>query len=521
MPEGISKLLSKIKTFWKELDKSQKTRIYVMASILLIAVIVTMTVTLRVNYVELFDSAVDINLQPVVAYLEENGIRYKKGTNQILVDSRRKKDIEFDLTTQGLVSPEVTFADTWSKLSLNATESDKAHLWKNYLTNDLVYKMKKFKNVRNATVQYSKPEQTFWLTDDAKDQGSAYVMLETIKPLAPDQVDAAARVVAASLGVPPENVTIVDQNLNPLSRNDGSDMAKATTQDEMRRQRRIELENKVYDHFKVGVVQSADYDTMSVSANPVLDFDTLKSTSKQYSAPDSDGEGFRNSYETLEENLKNGDAGDIPGTDTNPGTSPSYQSGDNTNSEYNKSQSVESRLFNETNSETEKALGKLISSQSSMSITLWYGKTVLTPDNLNQEYLDNVKQLASKATGIPAQNITVGIQKLVPEPTPVVRLTDTLMELLDKFGFYALMLILLIIMVLTAMPKKKSAARDAAALEAAAAGGAGESGKPAMEIQDINIEEQSELKKQIEKFVQQNPDAVAQLLRNWLAEDWD
>ena len=40
-------------------------------------------------------------------------------------------------------------------------------------------------------------------------------------------------------------------------------------------------------------------------------------------------------------------------------------------------------------------------------------------------------------------------------------------------------------------------------------------------ILDISIEEQSELKKQIDRFVQQNPDAVAQLLRNWIAEDWD
>jgi flagellar M-ring protein FliF len=30
-----------------------------------------------------------------------------------------------------------------------------------------------------------------------------------------------------------------------------------------------------------------------------------------------------------------------------------------------------------------------------------------------------------------------------------------------------------------------------------------------------------ELKQQIEKFVAAKPDAVAQLLRNWLTEDWD
>ena len=38
MPEGIKKLMEKIKTFWNELEKSQKVRIYVMISVVLLAV---------------------------------------------------------------------------------------------------------------------------------------------------------------------------------------------------------------------------------------------------------------------------------------------------------------------------------------------------------------------------------------------------------------------------------------------------------------------------------------------------
>jgi flagellar M-ring protein FliF len=182
---------------------------------------------------------------------------------------------------------------------------------------------------------------------------------------------------------------------------------------------------------------------------------------------------------------------------------------------------VEDRLFNETNQETEKALGHLVSEKSTMSITLWYGKNVQTADGFTEEYLSEVRRLAQDATGVPMSNITVSIQKLVPEPTPEVKLTDTLTQLLDRFGFYALMLILLIVMVITAMPKKKPAvaALQAATAEGITDGKAAEPDQSKDEIKDINIEEQSELKKQIEKFVQQNPDAVAQLLRNWIAED--
>lgn len=521
MPEGIKKLLEKTKTFWKGLEKGQKVRIYIMSSVILLAVAITLALTLRVEYVPLFDSTEDVDLKSVVEYLDKNNIKYKKDSNQIYVDSRKRKDIEFDLTVEGIVSPEVSFSDTWSKLSLTATESDKENLWKNYLVNDLVYKLKKFENVENAAVQYSKPEKTYWAKDDSGNRGSAYVMLKTKSALTADQVDAAARVVAASLGVPAENVTIVDENLNPLNRQTNTQLQKASTQEEMRRQRQRELENKVYETFKIGLVQNANFDTMSVSVNPVLDFDTYKSVTKEYSAPDEDGQGYRSNYEYVEENLTNANEGSIPGTDTNPGTSPTYQYGENGQSNYSKVQTAEERLFNETNSETEKALGKLISSESTMSIVLWYGKTVQTADGLTADYLEEVRKLASDATGIPEQNITVSVQKLVPETVPEATMGDTLKKLFDEYGLYALMLILLIVMVVTAMPRKKpeTSVLQAAVAEAAAAGPAQpEKVEP---ILDINVEEQSELKKQIDRFAQQNPEAVAQLLRNWIAEDWE
>ncbi len=39
-------------------------------------------------------------------------------------------------------------------------------------------------------------------------------------------------------------------------------------------------------------------------------------------------------------------------------------------------------------------------------------------------------------------------------------------------------------------------------------------------LDDIEFSEKSETKKMIEKFVDENPEAVAQLLRNWLNDEW-
>ncbi|NLM75334.1 MAG: flagellar M-ring protein FliF [Clostridiaceae bacterium] len=522
MTETLNNIWEKIKKFWSELDKSQKTRIYLTAGILVFAIAITCFLTLRVEYVPLFEKSEDVDLQPVVNYLTENNIKFKKGEKQIYVDSRKKPDIEFDLTTQGIVSPEVTFADTWSKLSLTATEKDKENLWKHYLTNDLVYKLKKFENVENATVQYSKPEKTYWVRPGEDQEGSAYVMLKTKKPLRPEQVDAAALVVASSLGIPADRITIVDENLNPLFRQgDLPDLARANTQEEMRRQREMELEKKVYDFFKIGIAENDYFDTISVSANAVLDFDTLVSSSVKYTAPDEGGQGFIKSQETLHETIESGAEGQVPGTDTNPQTAPTYQFDDDNDSTYEKNHNVEERIFNEITEQSEKAVGKLVPEQSTMSISLWYGDRVKSDEGFTPEYIEEVKNTAYAATGIPVENISVSVQKLAVKEPVAETLADTVGQLFDRYGFYVLMLILLIVMTIVAIPRKETEPEDLkiAALETAVAG-ADVSESPE-EIVDINVEEPSELKKQIDKFAQENPDAVAQLLRNWIADDWD
>ena len=42
-----------------------------------------------------------------------------------------------------------------------------------------------------------------------------------------------------------------------------------------------------------------------------------------------------------------------------------------------------------------------------------------------------------------------------------------------------------------------------------------------IQVEDIDLEEKSETRKAIERFVDENPEAVALLLRNWLNDDWD
>ena len=47
-----------------------------------------------------------------------------------------------------------------------------------------------------------------------------------------------------------------------------------------------------------------------------------------------------------------------------------------------------------------------------------------------------------------------------------------------------------------------------------------QSTQPDTELDEIGVEDKSEARKIVEKFVEDNPEAAANLLRNWLNDDW-
>ena len=171
-----------------------------------------------------------------------------------------------------------------------------------------------------------------------------------------------------------------------------------------------------------------------------------------------------------------------------------------------------------------KLWGKLVPEETTATITLWYGHRVETADALTSEYIEQIKRDAGYAMGIPTSNISVSIQKLAPEVVSDIA-SDKFGDFVDKYGLYILMAILLGIMAFLMIPRKdKEAAEEEVPLalgEAALAGAELAMADTGKQLPEIEFEEKDELKKQIKRFVETKPDAVAQLLRNWLAEDWD
>jgi len=523
MPEALSKFKQRLTEIWNKLDKSQRSRIFLISAILIIAITASIVMLTRTTYVPLLTIDDTMDVEEIEKVLNEKGINYKPGDgNKILVDSKDKNKAEFALASSGITSSGMNFEDAWNMVNITSTESDKKHLWQNFKKNNLIAKLKMFDNVKDADVELAIPENSLFFSDTSSNKPTAFVRINPKGEITPEQVKGIVSVVAASIeGLEPANVTVVDNNFNVLSTEATNGLGDANSQYKMKLKVKEELERNIKTLYPS---KSDSYDYISVVVNPFLEFDKQKTTKKEIGKPTDIDEAIVSSS-TQKEELVNGANGGAPGTDTNPGdgtvTYP-YDAGNN--STYKKTVTEVNREFNETLTEIEKAQGEINFEKSSVAVTLWYGQRVEDDSALTPEFIEQCRQVISGATNIPVSKISISKFKLAPEEVYEESLSDKIRQYLDSYGYFALMILLIISLLIAVLPRRKKdeeVSEEDLVPEMAMADGQQLNAQQEEPVPEINFEEKSEIKKQLDRFIREKPESVAQLLRNWLSEDWD
>jgi flagellar M-ring protein FliF len=519
MPEFISRLVSQFKEFWNGLDGVQKKRIYITTAILSFAIAVSLIFIAKPSYTILISGADKKEVGEMTSILEENKIWYKidNAGSDILIKASDNDRAQVILAQEGYPKGGMTFEDAIGMIGISTTESDKKQIWRKQQTSDLERKLRMLDNIEDASVSLALPEKSIFLTSNGeKSKPTAWVRVKPTEELTSAQVKGIVMLVSRSVeNLDPADVTVVDNNLNILNDQYEDEYIEAiSTQEEMRFKKAYELEQRVMKYFSVG--QYDNFDTLRVVANPYLDFNKSKSTSRTLLNPDGMDSGAIISSQERSEKLENGTMGGLPGTDSNPGETPLYQVGGDGKSSYQSGEKSINYDYDEMMTEEEKAIGTLVAERSTMAISLWYGQRVTDEDKLSDDFLEQVKNAASTATGIPVRNISVYKYKIAPQEEAKIPTSHKIRELIEQYGFFVMLLVLVIGLLIAVAPRKAEKAEFLQKV-AVAEGPQAEEKK----IEELKYEDGSELKRQIDNFVRQKPEAVAQLLRNWLTDDWD
>ncbi len=138
---------------------------------------------------------------------------------------------------------------------------------------------------------------------------------------------------------------------------------------------------------------------------------------------------------------------------------------------------------------------------------------ILPIENLDTQM---IIQAISAASGIPQANISV-MAYTVPMFNDYVSETEFVKDILPIIIAVIILALLAFIVWRSLRPVKVTEVETELSVDELLAA-TRENQKP---VEEIDMEEKSEVRKAIDKFVDENPEAVAILMRNWLSDDWD
>ncbi len=536
MVDRLKELFQRVMEWWNKFTAKQKTIIISVTAGVILALAILATVLTRPRYEILITCDSTKQASEITTLLEGDSIPYQT-TDDGLIISVQKQDIAKATLLLGANNYPADSYSLESALAggLSTTESDKQKTYKLYQESHLQEIMEATDYVKKAYVTLSIPDNDGTLLAK-EEEAYASVQLELNDTLPEGVAENFARNIATALGnKTTENVSIIDTAGNLLF--SGAEAAEANS-GTVNTNNQIALKSQAEKALKQEVIQvllgSNLYEDVKVSPNLRMDFSSLKETEHKYTQADENGTNVL-AHENTYEAEGRGGAGGVPGTDTNQEET-TYVMQDNETSNY--SVTEESRDYLPSEKITDKVTppGAIDYGNSSIGITATHfviykeselkaqGEldgitfeefTLQNSDMVKKDVDEEMITLVANATGIPAANISI-VAYDVPifQPEEGLPLTPSNIA---QIILIILILALLLIVVLTTFKRNKE---EEVATEPELSVDDLLTTTQEHQVEDIDLETKSEIRLMVEKFVDDNPDASAQLLRNWLNEEW-
>lgn len=537
MQERIKEIPTRFVEFWNKYTGKQKTIIIAVICVILFAIGLTAYFVSRPKWVkfEAFSNVNDANAMSDA--LDDAGIKWKASNNglTLFVHDEDYTDALYTMSDSNLVDTGYSWDKAFDN-SMSTTESEKSQKRILALQSELRKSMLHYSFVDDADVFIDVPETTYSILDE---EGKTSVTAQVkVKKDSQDELNAEtaqslAYWLANAVGTDVENVIINDDQAHCLyngSTQSGLGGYLAGGVDEYCEKLRATMASNVTD-----LVVAMGYDDAEVGTQGIqFNMEQAETLSKTYSVDEGREYGYPTNLYTYESEGGNG-VGGVPGTASNDDDTDSVI---NQGSNYGSSVNIEKLqglLTNETIENIKHETPTIETDQSSLGVVVLdyvvYEEEQLeangeldnmtfdefvaanserTPFQLTAEQLQNI----AMATGVDQARISVvayQVPQFVEKPDTSRGIADYLMIIL------AVLIIALLIFVVIrgTAPVQVAEEEPELSVEQLLA-----TTKENQSLEDIEFSDKSETRKMIEKFVDENPEAVAQLLRNWLNEDW-
>lgn len=521
MDNFLKLTLSQLNNFWKGIDGPSRRKIIVTAVLLLaVAGLVTWMIT-KPNYTVLYSGLDGKEAGEILQKLEEKKIDAKpEGTGTIKVPSREEAKIRMELSAEGYPKSGFNYDLTTNGNSLGATDYDKKKADQYQLQERLQNAIKTLDGVNDAIVTISIPEQDSFVLKDDKQPTTASVLLNVgNNTLNAKQIKGIEELVAKSvLGLKPENISIVDSNMNALNSSSNSGPGAVNAQLDLEKQVKDSLQRQVLALLEPVFGKS----NVIPSASLKINFDKKVTNSVTFN-PVTDGNGIAVSVNNLKEEVSNNAASNSNTSSTTDQTQYGVSQG-NGQGDYSKNDSTINYEVNKINDQIEAAQGQV----SNLKLSV-----LINNPSLDDQTASNVQTLVANAIGVDTTSVVVqGMEfngaKVEQEKNDKLQkgndskqLWSTVLEVVKYLGLGLVLLFIMWLLYrfvmsirLTATSQPRQQIRPA---------GQAQPNPTAIYEEIVEMPEEDKVqmmkKQRMDNLVDSKPDLVAQQVRDWLNEN--
>ena len=537
MPERFRELWQKILDWWNQFTAKQKTLIVGAGTVVLLTIIILVTVLNQPQYVLLAQADSTKEASEIKELLDSNGIPFRMSDDglEFKVLKRDQANASLILGANDIQSYAYSINNVTDG-NFSTTESDKQKKYVKYLESQLEHDMlAKFTALNSATVTLHIPDNDGTLIGN-KDEASAFVILDVSEPNAfgEDNANFVAKGIATALGKKTTNdIVILDTNGNLLfsGSEETTDAGIASNQLNLKTKAETIVKNEV----KRVLLGTELYDEIQVASNLVLDFSKEESTEHNYTPAEDQTQGVLSHENIYNAENVNGVSG-IPGTDSNEDDMTTYVTQDNTESSSTITEETRDYLPNEKITTKTNIPGAVKYDESSISVTAinyvvvkeenydksangdltWNEYKLANTEPVSIDVPEEMINVVSKATGISSDNVAMAAYTryvFMDKSGANITITDIL-QILTILIILGLLAFIVIRSMWTGKKTEEEAEPEPLSVEQLL------ESAPEEVLEDIEMDTGSETKRLIEKFVDENPEAAATLLRNWLNEDY-
>ncbi|SHJ91851.1 flagellar basal-body MS-ring/collar protein FliF [Paramaledivibacter caminithermalis] len=517
MGDSITKIQNQLNEYFQSLSKKQKILIGVGSLFLVLTLALSILYITKPKYVTLYNGLSLDESGKITQKLEEMNIQYRaeNGGTSISVPKENLNKARMNLAIEGFPSKGITWEDAFNSNTLTMTNDDKRKKYLQAKMNQLARTIEEINGIEKAHVLLTVPDNSDFLTEEIK-QSKASVLL-TFKhgfKLSEQEVNGIVMLVANAVeGLEMNNISIHDNTGRMLNEggidDDGYSLDKKFDMQQ-------EVTKGLEKSLKKFLAKIYGNDNVDIMVNVNLDFDREITDIKEYSSPvEGETSGLIRSMQELKEEVVNGTEGGPPGTDSNSDSITEYKEIDSNNSKFSK----ENKSVNYELNEIRRNIVKETGSVKNITVAIILNKKTLENGELTDEHKARLIKLVSAAAGLETKMVEVMARDFTDsqQDNLLAISSEENTSILNNIpvisiGVIALLVIIGSIIAVVRIRRRKNEVSEM--LDNSA-----DDFDEDIEEIDIDLNDKSSYKYQIDKFVDKKPELVAQLLRTWLNED--